>query len=138
MLQDFFDAFSSSQPVSTSLENALAIQHFRSPGPAPEDQHQVTDIDDVREQLSDDDDRLALDQTVDQRQQASADREHPESDRHHAFACPLARDPLDQEAGAEGELRNQAEGKPEVEFGNEDIVQIVVECLPVLNQHYLT
>jgi hypothetical protein len=85
-----------------------------------------------------DDNWLALDQAVDQRQQPAADREEPECQRHHAFSRPLACDPLDQEARGKGELCNQAEGQPEVELGDEDIVEIIVEGLPVLDQHHFT
>src|SRR3569832_2924646 len=117
---------------------ALVIQRFRSLRVALEDQHQVANIDDVRGQLADDDNWLALDQAVYQRQQPAADREEPERQRHDAFSSPLARDPLHQKASGKGQLRNKAEGQPEVELGDKNVVDVVAECLPVLDQHYFT
>src|SRR5205809_568147 len=90
-------------------------QRLRLALAALEDQHDVADVDDVRQQLAEDDDRLALDEAVDQRHQAAADREEPEGKRHDALARALARDPLHQEARGKSELSREAEHQPEIE-----------------------
>src|SRR5262249_28992833 len=102
------------------------------------DQHDVADINNVRQQLADDDDRLTLDNSIEQRQQTAADREKPERHRHHTLAHALARDPLYQEARGEHELRHQPEGQPKIEFADEYVVEIVAERLAELDQHHFT
>ena len=57
------------EALRASLEKTIPSVLFRSLRAALEDQHQVADIDDIRDQLADDDNGLALDQAVDQRQQ---------------------------------------------------------------------
>ena len=89
----------------------------------------------VAMRLADDDDGLTFGDAVDQRHQPAAHREEPERHRHHALVRARSlRDPLHQEARGEQQLRDQPEGQPEIELGDEDVVEIIAERLPVLDQ----
>ena len=116
-------------PQRSSVFDAAAIFH---------DQHDVADVDDRRQSLADDNHGFALGDAVDQRHQAAAHREEPERHRHHALSGALAGNPLHQKARGEQQLRDQAERQPEIELGDEDIVEIIAERLPVLNDHHVT
>src|SRR5262245_56562376 len=126
----FFDAF--------PFTEFLTIQRPRTAAAVLPDQHDVPDVDDGRQRLSENDHRLALDDAVDQRHQPAPHRAEPERHRHHAVAGTLACDPLHEESRGEEQLRDEAEREPEVELGDEDVVEIVVERLPVLNEHHCT
>src|SRR5262249_49788380 len=82
-----------------------------------------------------DDDGFAFNEAVDQRHRSASHREKPERHRHDALAGSLAGDPLHKEARSEGKLRPQTECQPEIELGDEDIVEITAERLTVLDQH---
>jgi phosphate:Na+ symporter len=114
------------------------IQRLRCAAAVLHDQHDVSDVDDRRHRLAEDDHRLTLGDAVDQRHQPASHREEPERHRHHALSGALARNPLHQETGGEQQLRDQPEGQPEIELGDEYVVEIVAKRLAVLNQHQIT
>ena len=126
------------RPVSQIPADRSPVQRLRPARLGLPDQHDVSDIDDVRQELPDDDDRLTLDDPIEQRQQAAPDREEPERHRHYALACTFARNPLHQEARGKHELRHEAKGQPEIEFADEHVVEIVAERLAELDQHHFT
>ena len=99
------------------------------------DQHQVADIDEDREGLAEDDHDVAAGKAVDQGHQAARDGQNPEPDRDDALFRLFARDPLHEEAGAEHELGEHAEGRPEVEPGNHQIVEIKSQIVGKAHQH---
>jgi drug/metabolite transporter (DMT)-like permease len=89
---------------------ASPVQGLRPARLVLPDQHDIADVDDVRQQLTEDDNGLAFDEAVDERHRAAGYREKPKRHRHHAFSRAFAHDPLHEEACSEGKLRGQAEG----------------------------
>src|SRR5690606_3155634 len=78
----------------------------------PVDEHEVPEIDEDAERLTEDEDRIAPVDGIGQKDQPAREREVPEHDRHHRPARPFRGNPLDEEAAGEHELAEQAEGDP--------------------------
>ena len=93
---------------------------------------EVTAVDEESRGLAEDENRIQAINSIGQEGETPADREEPERDRDHASSGALAGNPLHQETRGEQQLRDQAERQPEIEFGHEDVVEIVAERLPEL------
>jgi drug/metabolite transporter (DMT)-like permease len=90
------------QRSEASSDADSPVQGLRAARLALDDQHDVADVNDVRQQLTEDDDGLAFDEAVDQGHRAARDREKPKRHRHHAFSRAFAHDPLHEETRCEG------------------------------------
>src|SRR5467141_2158717 len=73
---------------------------------------EIPPIDEHPECLAEDEDRVADVERIGQKQEAPADREEPEGDRHHHFSGSLGGDPLHQETHGEHDLCDIAEQHP--------------------------
>src|SRR5258705_187425 len=136
----YWTAITFSQTLGTALGDWMAdsIDRLRRAAAALHDQHDVSDIDDGRQRLADDDHGFAFDDAVDQRHQSASHREEPERHWHDALARAFAGYPLHQKTRGKEQLRDQPEREPEIEFGDEHIVKIVAERLAVLDHHHCT
>src|SRR5262245_6968265 len=99
---------------------------------------QVARVDEHTEALAEDEDRIADIERIAEQQQPAADREEPERDRHHHLSRALGCDPLHHKAHGEHDLRHIAEQYPPLEFGYENVVQVVADRLREINQHSLS
>src|SRR5690606_23131557 len=98
---------------------------------------EVAQVDEDAERLAEDDDRLALVEPVDERDEPAADGEEPEGDGDDAALLALARHPLHDEAHGEEQLADEAERQPEVEVGDEDLVEVAADFARQRNdEHY--
>src|SRR5437588_4329572 len=80
---------------------------------------EIAGIDEDAEALAQNEDRVANVKRVAEQQDAAADGEEPERNRHHHLAGTLGGNPLHHEAHREHDLRGIAEQYDPLEFGHE-------------------